>query len=75
MRIKIFSKTLFKGLGVYEKYIYKNKIDKILSHFNKNSKLNKKILKTIHPVRKEIKILFPELDDLYDCITWLSLEK
>jgi hypothetical protein len=64
---KNFTKTLFKGLGGYEKYIFKNKIDKILKiSFNKNIKLNKKILKDPYTtVRKKIKNPFPpELDDL-----------
>ena len=64
---KNFSKTLFKGLGGYEKYIFKNKIDKILKiSFNKNIKLKKKISKDPYTtVRKEIKNPFPpELDDL-----------
>ena len=64
---KNFSKTLFKGLGSYEKYIFKNKIDKILKiSFNKNIKLKKKFLKDPYStVRKEINNPFPpELDDL-----------
>ena len=64
---KNFSKKLFQGLTNYKKYIFKNKLDKILKiHVSKNIEIKKKINRDqFSTVRKTIKNQFaPELDDL-----------